>query len=67
MNKGLEIPTARSQLIRYAAINKLIKEHVIPKDKKDKESKKGQQSQKTDEIKSFEDLLKKIGADKNRL
>jgi hypothetical protein len=62
-NDGLEVPSPRSQLIRYAAINKLINEQ---KTRKNKESIEKQQKN-HDRIKSYEDLLKKIGADKNRL
>jgi hypothetical protein len=51
----LEIPAARSQLIRYAAINRLIK------------GQRQQQERADDGIASYEELLGKIGANKNRL
>ena len=59
----MEIPSPRSQLIRYAAINKLINEQKILKDNESIEEK----PKNRDRIKSYEDLLKKTGANKNRL
>jgi hypothetical protein len=54
-NDMLEIPAARSQLLRYAAINRLIKVQ------------RQQQERADDGIASYEELLEKIGANKNRL
>jgi hypothetical protein len=62
-NESLGIPCARSQLIRYAAINQLIKEHSKQNDKVSREP----QERKSDETKTYEDLLKKIGAKKDRI
>ena len=56
-NDALAIPTPRSQLIRYAAINKLISEQKSRKDKENGE----EQSVNHSGIESYEDLLKKIG------
>jgi predicted acetyltransferase len=61
-NDSLGIPCARSQLIRYAAINQLIKEHSKQNDKVSEAQKR-----KSDETKSYEDLLKKIGAKKDKI
>lgn len=62
-NDRLEIPSPRSQLIRYAAINKLINEQKSRKDKVGKE----EQPQNQGKIKNYEDLLKQIRANKNGL
>jgi hypothetical protein len=62
-NDSLGIPCARSQLIRYAAINQLIKERDKQNDKVTGDA----QKRKSDETKSYDELLKKIGAKKDRL
>ena len=64
-NDSLGIPCARSQLIRYARYKyNLIKEHSK---KNDKVGGSEAQKRKSDETKSYEDLLKKIGAKKDRI
>lgn len=70
-NDRLEIPCARSQLIRYAAINQLIKEQSKKNDTAGGETQKGKgvrkEKGKSYETKSYDDLLIKIGAKKDRL
>lgn len=61
-NDKLGIPCARSQLIRYAAINQLIKEHSRRNDSVVRETQKGRGKgkEKSYEIKSYDDLLKRL-------
>jgi hypothetical protein len=62
-NDSLQIPVARSQLIKYAAINQLIKEtDNISDDLNDNNNKN-----KTTKGIRYDDLLVKIGAKKDRL
>ena len=64
-NEDLKIPAARSQLIKYAAINKLL---LQSQDQVGEDSMLVSRAQSTmDKRISYKDLLTAIGADRNRL